>query len=139
MSSATAVEVSRDGTSLIVEVPLAFRRRGGRKQVISPAGVPDRAPPRPLVQSTLVKAIARAHRWRMLLEDGTYVSAAELSAVERINPSYVARVLRLTLLAPDIIEAMLVGQGTGFTLDRLMRPIPIQWDEQRLLPSEPAP
>jgi hypothetical protein len=88
------------------------------------------------VQGTLVKAIARAHRWRALLEDGTYACAAELAAAERINPSYVARVLRLTLLAPDIIEPVLNGTyPPALTLDGLMKPFPVSWDEQRLLAS----
>jgi hypothetical protein len=138
MTSAIAVEVNRDGASLTVELPLSFRRRGGRKQVLSPAGVPDWAPPQPQVQSTWVKAIARAHRWRTLLEDRTYASAAELAAAERINPSYVARVLRLTLLAPDIVEAVLNGTHShALSHDRLMKPFPVNWDEQRLLRSNP--
>src|SRR5688572_3692625 len=107
MTRAGGIEISSDGASLTVDLPIAFRKRGGRKQVVSPAGVPDWAPARPQVQSTLVKALARAHRWRALLEGGTYASAAELAAAERINPSYVARLLRLTLLAPDIIEKAL--------------------------------
>ena len=136
MSSGTGIEVSRDGASLTVEVPLAFRKRGSRKQVISPAGVSEWARGRPQVQSTLVKAIARAHRWRAMLENGTYASAAELAAAERINPSYVARLLRLTLLAPDIIEPVLNGtHRPALTLDRLMQRFPVSWDEQRLLAS----
>jgi hypothetical protein len=133
MTSVTGIEVSSDGASLTVELPLSFRRRGGRKQVFSPAGVPSWAPPQPQSQSTLVKAIARAHRWRALLENGTYASAAELAAAEHINPSYVARLLRLTLLAPDIVEPVLDGsQLPSLTLDRLMKPFPANWDEQRL-------
>ena len=94
MTSVSSIAVSRDSASLTVEVPLAFRKQGGRKQVISPPGAPNWAPAPYQIQTTLVKAIARAHRWRALLENGTYASAAELSAAERINPSYVARVLR---------------------------------------------
>ena len=132
MSAAARIASSEDGRTVTVELPLAFRKRGGRKQVVSPAGAPSWAPRRPQVQSTLVKAIARAHRWRAMLEDGTYASAAELSAAERINPSYVARLLRLTLLAPEIVEAVLNGtHSPALTLDRLMKPFPTDWDEQR--------
>jgi hypothetical protein len=130
MTRDSLIEVSRDGASLTVEVPLAFRKRGGRKQVISPAGAPDWVPGPPQVQPTLIKAIARAHRWRVLLKDGTYASAAELSAAERINPSYVARVLRLTLLAPEIVEEILGGQRLEVTLEQLMKPFPVSWSEQ---------
>ena len=133
MTPESAIEISRDGASLTLELPITFRKRGGRKQVISPAGEPDWAPPRPQVQSTLVKAIARAHRWRAMLENGTYSSAAELGAAERINPSYVARLLRLTLLAPEIIEAVLDGANSpALDLDRLMKPFPVSWADQRL-------
>ena len=83
------------------------------------------------VDSTLVKALARAFRWRRLLEDGIYATLEELAAAEKINPSYVSRVLRLTLLAPDIVEAILDGrQPVTLTLARLFKPFPIEWDEQ---------
>src|SRR5688500_16590406 len=107
MRAAARIAPSDDGRTITVDLPLAFRKRGGRKQVVSPAGSSSWAPRQSQVQTTLVKAIARAHRWRAMLEDGTYASAAELSAAERINPSYVARLLRLTLLAPEIVEAAL--------------------------------
>jgi len=86
-----------------------------------------------LVDSTLVKAIARAFRWRKLLETGVYGTIEELAAAERINPSYVSRVLRMTLLAPDIVEAILNGsQPHEVTLAVLMRPLPLRWAEQRM-------
>ena len=122
---------------MTVHVPLAFKRRGGRKQVVTPGGGEDggeagwaHAPAR--VDSTLVKALARAHRWQRMLEEGGYASVAELAAAERINPSYFARVLRLTLLAPAIIEAILNERHNPYQvmLDRLMRPFPPVWKEQ---------
>src|SRR5581483_6953144 len=69
-----AAEMSRNGSSITVHVPLAFRRRGGRKLVISPEGAPAWAPPRPRVDNTMVKALARAHRWKRMLETGHYAS-----------------------------------------------------------------
>jgi len=85
------------------------------------------------MDSTLVKAIARAFRWRKLLETGVYGTIEELAAAERINPSYVSRVLRMTLLAPDIVEAILNGsQPHEVTLAVLMRPLPLRWAEQRM-------
>src|SRR5215207_5979239 len=103
------IEVAGDGSVLTVRVPLAFRRRGGRKLVVVPGGAPAWAPPRARIDSTLVKALARAHRWKRMLESGEYASVAELASAERINPSYLCRVLRLTLLAPDLVEAILDG------------------------------
>jgi hypothetical protein len=79
----------------------------------------------------MVKALARAFRWRDMLEAGVYATVSEIAAAEKINPSYVSRVLRLTLLAPDIVEAILDGrQPLQMTLAGLMRPFPVEWQEQ---------
>jgi hypothetical protein len=127
-------EVTCDGRSVTVQVPLTFRRRGGRKQVVAPEGWTGPAPaPRPArVDGTLVKALARAHRWQGMLEGGEYGSIEELARAERINPSYLARVLRLTLLAPEIVESVLDGRHDPerITLKRLIRPFPAVWGEQ---------
>ena len=120
-----------NGRSLTVQVPLAFRRRGGRKRVVAPEGAPAWAPGSARVGSTLVKALARAHRWQAMLESGAYGSIAELAAAERINPSYLARVLRLTLLGPDLVQAILDGRAGEMTLARVMRPFPAMWVDQR--------
>jgi hypothetical protein len=66
-------------------------------------------PVRQHIDSTVVKAVARAFRWQRMLESGAHGSIGELAAAERINSSYLARVLRLALLAPEIVEAMLDG------------------------------
>jgi hypothetical protein len=80
----------------------------------------------------MVKALARAFRWRKLLEAGDYGTIEELAAAEKINPSYVSRVLRMTLLAPDIVEAILDGRHPHeLTLALLMKPLPLEWAEQR--------
>ena len=98
--------MSTPAQTLTVRVPFVIRKRGGRKLAIAADGS-TLAPPRPRIDGTLVKALARAHRWNRLLESGRYDSAAELAAAEKINPSYVRRILRLTLLAPDIVEALI--------------------------------
>jgi hypothetical protein len=84
------------------------------------------------VDGTLVKALARAHRWQGMLNSGGFGSIEELAAAERINPSYMARVLRLTLLAPDITESILGGRHhpERDTLERLTRPFPVVWGNQ---------
>jgi hypothetical protein len=80
----------------------------------------------------MVKAIARAFRWREMLENGEYATIREIANAEKINESYVGRVLRLTLLAPDIIEAILGGrQSARLQLDHLLRRFPVEWGEQR--------
>ena len=115
----------------LLELPFVIRKRGGRKLAIAADGS-TLAPPRPRIDNTLVKALARAHRWNKLLETGRYGSAAELAAAEKINPSYVSRVLRLTLLAPDIVEAIVEGRQTnGLEAAVLLQPFSTAWNEQR--------
>ena len=97
----TDARLNQDGRCITVRVPMAFTKRGGRKLVISPDGVATVASTRPRVDNTMVKALARAFRWRKLLETGAHATIEEIAAAEKINPSYVSRVLRLTLLAPD--------------------------------------
>ena len=118
---------------LTVRVPLAVRKqRGGRKLVLMPGGMAPRGAS--AADTTLVKALARAFRWRRQMETGRYGTINELAAAEKINSSYVSRVLRLTLLAPDIVEAILDGrQPAAMTLPGLMDPFPVEWEEQRIV------
>lgn len=123
--------MSKDRRTLTVRVPLAIKKRGGRKLVIAPEGVTWPVP-RPRVDNSMTKAIARAHRWKRLLESGQYASVAELAAAEKINQSYVCRVLRLTLLAPEVVEVILDGrQPPEVQLDILLRPFPVEWGKQQ--------
>ena len=117
--------------TLTVRVPLAVRKqRGGRKLVLTPGGMANRG--QSGADSTLVKALARAFRWRRMMETGRYGTLNELAAAEKINSSYVSRLLRLTLLAPDIVESMLDGrQAQGMTLPVLMGPFSVEWGCQR--------
>jgi len=79
----------------------------------------------------MIKEIARAFRWRELLENGTHPTIAEIATAEKINASYVGH-LRLTLLAPDIVEAILGGrQPAKLQLEDLLRWFPVLWQEQR--------
>jgi hypothetical protein len=113
---------------LTVHIPLTVRRRGGRKVVIAPDGTEAPAVAAARIDSTLVKALARAFRWRRMLEGGVVSTVGEIAAREKINKSYVSRVLRLTLLAPDVVEAILDGrQAPEMTLRGLMGPFPVEW------------
>jgi hypothetical protein len=122
-----------------VRVPLTIRRRGGRKMIISPDGMAmtaGRASPADIAAArgdpALVKALARAFRWKRMLDECRYSSVSELADGETINESYVSRVLRLTLLAPEIVEAILDGRhAPELTLPVLMGPVPAGWSEQR--------
>jgi hypothetical protein len=118
---------------LTVHIPLTVRRRGGRKVVIAPDGTESPVIAAARIDSTLVKALARAFRWRRMLETGVVSTVGEIAVREKINKSYVSRVLRLTLLAPDIVEAILDGrQAPEVTLRGLMGPFPVEWDRQQL-------
>src|SRR5262249_28048264 len=109
------------------------RRRGGRKVMLAPDGTSAWAP-RARADSALVKAVARAHRWRGMLEQGEYASITDLAAAERINQSYVCRVLRLTLLAPSRIAAIFDGRHPSrLQLRILMNPFPSDWAAQAVL------
>jgi hypothetical protein len=122
-----------DGRTVTVRVPISIRRRGGRKLVLAPDGTNvTTAPVRRHIDNAMVKAIARAFRWRELLENGTYPTIGEIAAAEKINETYVGRVLRLTLLAPNIVEEILGGrQPPQLTLTALMRRFPLLWLPQR--------
>jgi hypothetical protein len=121
-----------DVRTFTVRVPISIRRRGGRKLVLAPDGTNvTTAPVCRHIDNAMVKAIARAFRWREMLENGTHATIAEIAAAEKINESYVGRVLRLTLLAPDIVEAILNGrQSAGLQLDGLMKRFPVEWERQ---------
>jgi hypothetical protein len=128
-----AVAMCENAEVITVHVPLTLRKRGGRKLVIAPEGS-TWAPPRRRVDNAMVKAVARAFRWRKLMEAGTYATVEEIAVAEKINASYVSRVLRLTLLAPDIVDAILDGrQPTWLQLETLLKPGPVDWEAQRRL------
>ena len=99
--------ISADGETITVHVPMTFSKRGGRKQVVTLDGVPWA--PRPRVDNAMVKALARAFRWRRMLDEGACATLEELARAKGVAASYVSRVLRLTLLAPDIVEAIMTG------------------------------
>lgn len=117
--------------TITVNIPIHFERRGGRKTVISPVRY---APLPPKHDNALIKALARAHRWRRMIESVEYPSITELAKAEKVNQSYACRLLRLTLLAPHIVEAILNGaQQNALQLDQLLHPLPVEWSSQKRL------
>ena len=87
---------------------------------------------KPQPDGTLVKALARAWRWQRMLDDGVYATVSEIAQMPRaLEESYVSRILRLALLAPDIVEGILAGTADqSLMLERLERPLPARWEEQ---------
>ncbi len=119
-----------DGTTLVVRIPMRFQRRGGRKRIVAPDGSEIVPTTKPQPDGILVKALARSWRWQRLLDGGVYASVSEIGEAEGINKSYVSRVLRLALLAPDIAERIVDGRDPP-SLSGLLRPFPIEWEQQR--------
>ncbi len=119
-------------TSITVRVPLKIRRRPGRKTVVTPvAGEGGDVATLTRADPALVKALARAFRYQQLLDEGRYASISEMAAAERIERGYLGSLLRLTLLAPCIVEAILDGkQAPELTLPILMAPFPAEWSQQ---------
>lgn len=120
-------------TSITVRVPLSIRHRPGRKTVVTPMaeGV---VPVTTRTDPTLVKALARGFRYQRMLDEGRYASITELAAAEKVDRGYVGRLLQLTLLAPDIVEAILHGRHCeGVTLAALWEGVPLEWREKGAL------
>jgi hypothetical protein len=116
---------------MTVRVPMTIKRRGGRKLVLTPDGADNTAAPvRRHIDNAMVKAIARAFRWREMLESGEFATIREIAAAEKINESYVGRTLRLTLLAPSLVESILEGRQANLKLDDLMTSFPVDWTAQ---------
>jgi hypothetical protein len=141
--------VAKSPTTITVHVPMTFAIHGGRKTIISEFAQGPRQHPQkphehvkaahqlgyaslqPRKHNALIKALARAHRWRHMIENGQYASITELAEAMKVNESYACRLLRLTLLAPAIIADILDGRhGADLMLKCLMKPISVRWDEQ---------
>ena len=120
--------------TITVRVPITIRRRGERTLVIAPDVAPNWGPPRARIDNTLIKALARAHRWKRMLTEGRYATISELAAAEKLDRGYLGRNLMLTLLAPDIVEAILDGrQPAELGVFVLRQGFPVEWREQRTL------
>jgi hypothetical protein len=117
--------------TLTIRIPMRLQRRDGRKLIMVPEGVaaPARKPSR---DETLVKALVRAHRWGRKIESGRAKSITDLAEQEGVTTAYVCRLLRLTCLAPDIVESILDDrQPKGLRLVELLGNGPVAWEEQR--------
>jgi hypothetical protein len=115
--------------TVTVHVPFRLVKRGGRKEMQMSEGASSQRK----TDNTMIKALARAFRWKRMLETGAFVTIAELAAHEGIAPSYMTRLLRVTLLAPEIVQTILDGrQGAEMTLARILEPFPIEWEDQSL-------
>ena len=125
MTRATSVS-----ETLTVYVPFRIVKRGGRKEMILPTAATAQRKP----DDTFVKALARAFRWKQLLDSGEFATITDLAEREKISTTYLARIFRLTLLAPDLVEKALEGrQGAELFKAALQADFPTEWDAQRSL------
>jgi hypothetical protein len=119
---------------IIVRVSLKIRRRPGRKTMVSLGAGQDGRSIATKADPALVKALARAFRYQKLLDEGRYASISEMAAGERIERGYLGTLLRLTLLAPEMVEAILNGrEPEGVTLPALLEGVPVGWGEQSIV------
>jgi len=127
-------KLSRDGRTMTISVPISMRKTGGRKKVITPASAAPWSPLPARVDNTILKALARAQRWRGMLESNLFATVRDLARAEKINEAYLCRVLRLTLLSPKIAEAILSGRmPDNIDLSKLLKPFPLEWERQEAL------
>ena len=116
--------------TLTIRIPMRLQRRGGRKLIMTPEGATPS--PKPRRDETLIKALVRAHRWRRKIERGQARSITDLAEQEGVTDAYVCRLLPLTCLAPDMVEAILDGrQPKGLRLAEMLGNGPLGWEEQR--------
>jgi hypothetical protein len=128
------VEIRLDASTLVLRIPMRFQRWGGRKRIVAPDGTELVPTSKPQPDGMLIKALARAWRWQGMLHEGVYASVSEIGDAEDISKSYVSRILRLALLAPDIVEAIRAGKADqSLMFKRLERPLPASRCEQRRL------
>ena len=126
--------LSRDGRTVVISIPISMRLVGGRKKVVAPVDAAPWSPPPARVDNTVVKALARAHRWRSMLESNLFATVRDLAKAEKINEAYVCRVLRLTLLSPRITDAILSGKlPDTVDLAKFLKPFPIEWERQEAI------
>ena len=121
--------------NLRIHIPMHIRRMRGRKMIFAPQAMDGEVPDSlSEVQGAVVQALGRAFSWSEAIENGEFSSVAELARHLDIDNSYVVRILKLTTLAPDIIEAILNGEEpSGLSLARLIRTFPTDWERQRVL------
>jgi hypothetical protein len=119
-------------TLITVRVPLKIRRRPGRKTVVMPVRPGGEAALATPADPALVKALARGFRYQRLLDEGRYASISEMAVAEKVERGYLGTLIRLTLLAPDIVEAIIDGRAhDDLSLPHLLEPLPAVWHDQR--------
>jgi hypothetical protein len=104
-------------------------RRNGRQMILSQGS--EEGKPKRQTNGTLVATLAKAYRWQEELESGQYASLEDLAQAKSVDRTYAGRILRLTSLTPEIVEAILAGdEPGGLSLGQLQKELPFRWDQQ---------
>lgn len=127
-------QLSDDGTILHIHIPMKLRRRGGKKVIITSGNSSPKAESAMIHEDPIVRSLAKARRWQLLLESGKTSTIKDLANKEGVDNSLLARTLRLNALAPDIVELILSGDYPDeINLENLRKGIPSSWAEQRAM------
>ena len=127
------------GVQLETFVPWTLVKRGNKKQVITPLDAPQEfleeatreREARAAAQDTpLLRALGLAYHWQRLLDEGRATSVIDIAEAEGVDVKQVRRVMRLTLLAPEVVER-LVGAPDAVLEKVMRRPWPPSWENQR--------
>ena len=117
--------------SEMTHIPMTFRARAGKTVIVLPDGSRGVVRRGATIDNSMVKLLVRGFRWQLMLYEGKFTSIEDLSAAEKINPSYVSRVLRLAFLSPKVVQAIMDGkQPACLTMKDLLRPLPTDWIDQ---------
>ena len=121
--------MSETATSIRVVIPLTLRRRNGRPKILPPedAGLPGSHGQDPHV----LRAIARAWKWRRQLEEGEMAGVQDIAVREKISDQYVGRMIRLAFLAPVVLEALVVKRRPpAISINEMVEVAKLPWEEQ---------
>lgn len=125
------ISLVEDAGGVSVRIPMKMKKRGGRKEITVSASL-DALVEETCYGNPFAVALARAHCWLDMLDSGEYHSIRQMADSLGLCQTYVMRLLRFTLLAPDIIQSILDGnEPDGFSQNKLVGAIPADWNEQR--------
>ena len=115
------VEVLENG-NVKITIPMSFRSCAGRKRIVT----------QELNTNSIITNLARAFRWQALIDSGKFSNVHELARAIGKDDAYVSRIIRFTLLAPDIIHAVLAGKiNKSISTEKLKQALPPMWEDQK--------
>ena len=118
------VEILENG-NVKITIPMAFRSCAGRKRIVTTDS-------EMIFTDPMITNIARAFRWQALIDSGKFSNVHELARGIGKDDGYVSRIIRLTLLSPEIIHAIIAGTlEKDIGIEQLKQAMPLMWDDQK--------